>query len=177
MPPRLAAWVCASEPIAFQAPKGSVMRPVGSIPTTQCRHCGSGRSHSHSRSRDNAASGRGLLIHPRRGVQVGPGNPPLQISLETPIVGLEATEWCRGGTPTRFGGFQPSPLDRVQGEPPILCCARRLDRQRSKLRPSFKLYRRSPYTATTPKCAARVSGTPSGASRSIRRDRRLWPRQ
>ena len=75
MPPRLAAWVFASEPIAFQAPKGSVMRPVGSIPTTQCRHCGSGRSHSHSRSRDNAASGPGLVNPPTPWCSSGAGEP------------------------------------------------------------------------------------------------------
>jgi hypothetical protein len=34
-----------------------------------------------------------------------------------------------GGTPTRFGGFQPSPLDRVQGSTSYLCCALRVDRQ------------------------------------------------
>ena len=32
------------------------------------------------------------------------------------------------GTPTRFGGFQPSPLDRVQGRTSSLCCAHIVDR-------------------------------------------------
>jgi hypothetical protein len=33
-----------------------------------------------------------------------------------------------GGTPTRFGGLQPSPLDRVQSRTSYLCCAESLDR-------------------------------------------------
>jgi hypothetical protein len=45
------------------------------------------------------------------------------ISAESRPAGACRTERVGGGTPTRFGGLQPSPLDRVQGRTSCLCCA------------------------------------------------------
>jgi hypothetical protein len=42
-----------------------------------------------------------------------------------------------GGTPTRFSGLQPSPLDRVQGSTSYFCSAHSVDRQGSELGHSF----------------------------------------
>jgi hypothetical protein len=63
------------------------------------------------------------------------------ISAESRPVGACRTERVGGGTPTRFGGLQPSPLDRVQGRTSHLCCPNRVDRQVSKLTPSRSSYR------------------------------------
>ncbi|HVA05340.1 MAG TPA: hypothetical protein VNG12_01225, partial [Acidimicrobiales bacterium] len=41
-----------------------------------------------------------------------------------------------GGTPTRFGGLQPSPLNRVQGRTSCLCRSNRVDRQ-GRLMPHY----------------------------------------
>jgi hypothetical protein len=44
-------------------------------------------------------------------------------------VGLKESETAGvgGGTPTRFGGFQPSPLDRVQGRTFYFWCGHSVD--------------------------------------------------
>jgi hypothetical protein len=63
---------------------------------------GDGAKHRGEHTSGPAPSGAGTTVPggwawqlPRCGAQVGSGSLTLQISLETPIVGLEPAEWCR----------------------------------------------------------------------------------
>ena len=64
------------------------------------------------------------------------GAPSLHVLYQE--VGLKESGFDRvgGGTPTVFLGFQPCPLDRVQGRTSCLCCAHNIDRRSLKPRHS-----------------------------------------
>ena len=64
------------------------------------------------------------------------GAPPLHVRYQE--VGMKESGSGRvgGGTPTAFLGFQPCPLDRVQGRTSCLCCAHNIDRRSLKPRHS-----------------------------------------
>ena len=56
-------------------------------------------------------------------------------SEDSQVPGLQGVDLERvgGGTPTRFGGFQPSPLDCVQGRTSCSCSAHSVDRRSPSL--------------------------------------------